>query len=133
MLKRIQSKYTKQHVLNRFGKILINRINILSIDWVIDSCKQNEIADCKTYCVFKNALNSVKTPKKRVREDNPKSIANTSVNISMKSYESDLNTYLAQYQKIQITTRQLLLEVLKKILYKINAQYCKKPILINYQ
>jgi hypothetical protein len=73
------------------------RINILSIDWVVDTCKQNAIADYTNYCVFKNALNSVKTPKKRVREENTKTIANQSINISMKSYENDLNNYLSQY------------------------------------
>ncbi|RNA05040.1 DNA topoisomerase 2-binding 1 [Brachionus plicatilis] len=40
-------------------------INIVTIDWLIDSCKQNQLEDCKMYCVYKNALNSVKTPKKR--------------------------------------------------------------------
>lgn len=70
----------------------------MSIDWVIDSCKENETADCKNYFAFKNALNSVKTPKKRAREENQKALGiNQSVNISMKSYENDLNTYLAQY------------------------------------
>ena len=43
----------------------INRVNIVNIEWLIDSCKSNQLADCKNYCVFKNALNSVKTPKKR--------------------------------------------------------------------
>ena len=39
----------------------------------------------------------MKTPKKRTREENTKSIANSSISISAKSYENDLNTYLAQY------------------------------------
>ncbi len=40
-------------------------MNIVTIDWLIDSCKANDLLDSKPYCVHKNALNSVKTPKKR--------------------------------------------------------------------
>ncbi len=73
----------------------------MSIDWVIETCRKNEIVDYKNYCVFKNALNSVKTPKKRTREENQQqqkiSLANSSINISTKSFENDLNAYFSQY------------------------------------
>ncbi len=66
----------------------------MSIGWFIESCKANDIADCKKFCVYNNALNSVKTPKKKAREEKP---ANVSTNISFKSYESEINDCLAQY------------------------------------
>ncbi len=71
-------------------------MNILSVDWFIETCKTNEIADYKAFCVYKNALNSVKTPKKKIREERP-TATNISVNISFKSYETDINDCLSQY------------------------------------
>ena len=68
-------------------------VNILKIDWFVKSCKENQLAECKSYCVFKNALNSVKTPKKRTRPEKP----TTSMNASA---SSDLLTdCLSQYMK----------------------------------
>ena len=64
-------------------------VNIVKIDWLIISCKENQLADCKAHCVFKNALNSVKTPKKRAR---PEKLSTPVSNIS-----SDLNDCLSQY------------------------------------
>ena len=40
-------------------------MNIVNVDWFVDSCKDNQLMDCKPYFVYSNALNSVKTPKKR--------------------------------------------------------------------
>ncbi len=61
----------------------------MSIDWLIKSCKENHLAECKMYCVFKNALNSVKTPKKRARPEKPTN--------DIKSFNTDLNDCLSQY------------------------------------
>jgi hypothetical protein len=55
------------HLLLIFLYYLYKRVNIVNIDWLIKSCKQNELEDCKDYVVFKNSLNSVKTPKKRYK------------------------------------------------------------------
>ncbi len=68
-------------------------VNIVKIDWFVKSCKENQLAECKTYCVFKNALNSVKTPKKRTRPEKP----TTSVNANASS--DLLSDCLSQYMK----------------------------------
>ena len=62
-------------------------VEILKINWLIESCRQNKLAECKAHCVFKNALNSVKTPKKRAKSDKPTTSANASMN-------SDINECL---------------------------------------
>lgn len=74
-------------------------INILSIDWFINSCGANEIVDYKEYFVFKNVLNSVKTPKKRARETTTDkvNISSRSNNSTFKLYENEINQCLAQY------------------------------------
>jgi hypothetical protein len=76
-------------------------VNIVKIDWFIKSCKENQLADCKTYCVFKNALNSVKTPKKRTRPE-PRTSAAAAVAAAAANATSNsesLNDCLSQYMK----------------------------------
>jgi topoisomerase (DNA) II binding protein 1 len=75
-------------------------LNIISIDWFINSCKSNQLSDCATYIVFNNALNSVKTPKKRPRP-NKSMNQTTNTTITSKSYDSDLNDYLSQYLNVE--------------------------------
>ncbi|CAF0961216.1 unnamed protein product [Brachionus calyciflorus] len=72
-------------------------VNIVTIDWLVNSCKQNQLEDCKMYCVFKNALNSVKTPKKRARPE--KSLSNQTMN--NQTFDSDLNDCLSQYLNME--------------------------------
>ena len=75
-------------------------VNIVKIDWFIKSCKENQLADCKTYCVFKNALNSVKTPKKRTRPEPRTSAAAAAVAAANATSNSEsLNDCLSQYMK----------------------------------
>ena len=67
-------------------------VNILSLEWLIESCRESQLADCRTHCVFKNALNSVKTPKKRARTEKPTTSSEANIN-------SDINDCLSQYMR----------------------------------
>jgi hypothetical protein len=77
------------------------------------SCKNNKLEDCKPYCVFKNALNSVKTPKKRVRPEfttpletnnpiNPMLNPNRLSAAGSKKIDSDFDDCLSQYMVPQV-------------------------------
>lgn len=70
-------------------------VNIVTIDWLIDSCKQNQLVDCKNYTVHKNALNSVKTPKKRARPERQSTAITELSAFQAKSEDSELNGYLS--------------------------------------
>jgi hypothetical protein len=72
------------------------------------------LEDCKNYCEFKNALSSVKTPKKRARPENTSKTAatltnttstaninETSNNINKPGYDSELNDCLSQYLNVE--------------------------------
>lgn len=82
-------------------------VNIVTIDWLIDSCKQNQLVDCKNYTVHKNALNSVKTPKKRARPERQSTAITELSAFQAKSEDSELNGYLSnlsQYYTAEAAT-----------------------------
>lgn len=72
-------------------------MNIVNVDWFIDSCKDNQLTDCKPYFVYSNALNSVKTPKKRARPEKSTPTIGLSLAKSDTLTDSDLNACLSQY------------------------------------
>ena len=83
------------------GYVELNpEVNIVNVDWFVDSCKENQLLECKPYCVYNNALSSVKTPKKRSRPEKTTEAAPSSaarVNSNNNLTDSDLNACLSQY------------------------------------